>query len=169
MPHRTKKSLRDQVEGHLGDLATQTEDLRQQVIERAPGVRDQLIAALPDKEQLIAALPDKEQLVDLRDDLLEKLPDGVQEKLPEKVKPRRKRFRKVVVVGVLTGAGAAAFSILKRRGDTPPTYTPPPAPAPRPTSPASATPPTTATTSATETDRVEPAVGDPLASEPPVN
>ncbi|MFI5429422.1 hypothetical protein [Aeromicrobium sp. UC242_57] len=52
--------------------------------------------------------------------------------MPESVKPKRKRFRKVAIVGVLTGAGAAAFAILKRRGDTPPAYTPPPVPTPPP-------------------------------------
>lgn len=147
MPIRKKKTLRDKLEDHIEDLASQTDGLRQQVVERAPGVRDQLIAALPDKEQL----------VDLRDDLFEKLPDGVQEKLPERVKPRRRRLRKVAVVGVLTGAGAAAFAILKRRGDTPPTYTPPPAP-PRPSNPA----PTKAPTPAA-------AAGDPSAEEPPLS
>lgn len=149
MPIRKNKTLRDKLEHHIEDLASQTDELRQQVVDRAPGVRDQLIAALPDKDQL----------VDLRDDLFEKLPEGVQEKLPERVKPRRRRLRKVAVVGVLTGAGAAAFAILKRRGDTPPAYTPPPPTPPRPASPAAPkTPPAPAA-----------ATGDPLAPEPPLN
>jgi hypothetical protein len=155
MPFTKKKSLREKLETQLGDLAGQTEELRKQVAERAPGVRDQIVEQTEElrkqvaekapvvRDQIVAALPDREQLLSVRDDLFDRLPENVQDKLPEQVKPKRKRLRKVAAVGVLTGAGAAAFAILKRRGDTPTVYTPPtPAAAPKPapsTSPAAST------------------------------
>jgi hypothetical protein len=124
------KTLRDKLEAQLSDLAEQTDDLRKQVADRAPVVRDQIVSHLPDRDQLL----------DLRDDLFDRLPENVQDRLPEKVKPQRKRLRRVAAVGILTGAGAAAFAILKRKGDAPAPYvapvpppaatTPPPAPAP---------------------------------------
>lgn len=155
-----KKTLRDKLEDQLTDLASQTDDLRKQIIDKAPGVRDQIVEQTGElrkqvvdrapgvRDQIIAALPDKEQLLDLRDDLFDKLPDNVQERLPEKVKPKRRRLRKVAAVGVVTGAGAAAFAILKRRGTTADAYITPPAPAPAAPAPsapvASSTPPTAA-------------------------
>ena len=78
MPFK-KKKFRTKLEARLDDLASQTEELRQQVVDRAPGVRDQLVDMLPDKDQLR----------DLRDDLFERLPDGVAEKVPDKVKPKK--------------------------------------------------------------------------------
>lgn len=163
MPIRKKNTLRDTLEDTLGELASHTEDLRQQVVERAPGVRDQVIAAMPDKEQLL----------DLRDDLFEKLPDGVQEKLPERVKPRRRRLRKVAVVGILTGAGAAAFAIVKRRGETPPTYTPPPAPRPpaaaAPKPPTPPAPPVAKPAPDAKATKDDPTDGDPFTAEPRIN
>ena len=144
------KTLRDKLEAQLSELAEQTDDLRKQVADRAPAVRDQIVEQTGElrkqvadrapavRDQIVSALPDKSQLLDLRDDLFDRLPDNVQEKLPEKVKPKRKRLRKVAAVGVLTGAGAAAFAILKRRGTTPEPYV---APTP-PTPPAPSTPPT---------------------------
>lgn len=161
MPIRKKQTLRDKLEDHFEDLLAQTDDLRQQVVERAPGVRDQLIAALPDKERL----------VDLRDDLFEKLPDGVQEKLPERAKPKRKRLRKVAVVGVVAGAGAAVFAIVKRRAEAPPAYTPPPPYTPPPAPRATSTPPPSATEPAPQTPATppDPAAGDPFAAEPRMN
>lgn len=151
------KTLRDKLEAQLSDLASQTDDLRKQVADRAPVVRDQILEQTDElrkhsddlrkqvadrapavRDQIAAHLPDKHQLLDLRDDLFDRLPEPVQERLPEKVKPRRKRLRRVAAVGILTGAGAAAFAILKRRGDAPAPYvapvpppaatTPPPAP-----------------------------------------
>lgn len=152
MPRPFKsKTLRDRVESQIGDLAAQTEDLRKQVVERAPAVRDQIVEQTGDlrkqvverapavRDQIVAALPDKEQLLDLRDDLFEKLPDTVQDRLPEKVKPKRRRLRKVAAVGILAGAGGAAFAILKRKGSAPEPYvapTPPAAAATPPTAPA---------------------------------
>lgn len=152
-----KKTFRDKLEDQLSDLAAQTDELRKQVVERAPAVRDQIVEQTGElrkqvadrapvvRDQIIAALPDKEQLLDLRDDLFEKLPDNVQDKLPEKVKPKRTRLRKVAVVGVATGAGAAAFAILKRKGakDTYVAPTPPTTPTTTPTH-STTTPPTTA-------------------------
>lgn len=136
----TTQKLRDKLETQLTDLADQTDGLRkqvvEQVVEQAGELRQQVADRAPVvREQIVSALPDKDQLLVLRDDLFEKLPDTVQDKLPERAKPRRTRLRKVAAIGVLTGAGAAAFAILKRRGGadhayTPPTSTPPPAPAP---------------------------------------
>ncbi len=122
MPFK-KKNFRTKLEARLDDLASQTEELRQQVVDRAPGVRDQLVDMLPDKDQLR----------DLRDDLFERLPDGVADKVPDKVKPKkRSKLKRVAFLGVLTGAGAAAFAAVKgRRGTQPP---PEPFPAP-PTGP----------------------------------
>lgn len=145
------KTFRDKLESQLGDLAEQTDELRKQVVERAPGVRDSIVEQSGElrkqvverapavRDQIVAALPDKEQLLDLRDDLFERLPENVQEKLPEKVKPKRKRLRKVAVLGVLTGAGAAAFAILKRKESAPAPYVAPTPP--KPSAPAATTTP----------------------------
>ena len=149
------KTLRDKLEAQLSDLAEQTDDLRKQVAERAPVVRDQIVEQTGElrkqvadrapavRDQIVSHLPDRDQLLDLRDDLFDRLPENVQDRLPEKVKPQRKRLRRVAAVGILTGAGAAAFAILKRKGDAPAPYvapvpppaatTPPPAPAAAPT------------------------------------
>ncbi|MBD8608705.1 hypothetical protein IFT73_17760 [Aeromicrobium sp. CFBP 8757] len=140
------KTLRDKLEAQLHDLAAQTDELRKQVADRAPAVRDQIadqISGQTDelrkqvadrapavRDQIVSHLPDKGQLLDLRDDLFDRLPENVQDRLPEKVKPQRKRLRRVAAVGILTGAGAAAFAILKRKGDAPAPYVapvPPPA------------------------------------------
>jgi hypothetical protein len=132
-PFNKKKTARDRLESRLDDLASQTEELRQQVVDRAPGVRDQLIDMLPDKDQLR----------ELRDDLFERLPDNVAEKLPEKVKPKkRSKLRRMAFLGMLTGAGAAAFAVMKGRKHTPP---PPPEPfrPPTATPAADVTPPPT--------------------------
>ena len=48
MPFK-KKKFRNRLEARLDDLASQTEDLRKQVVDRAPGVRDSLVDMLPDK------------------------------------------------------------------------------------------------------------------------
>ena len=145
-----KKTFRDKLESQLTDLAGQTDDLRRQLVDRAPAVRDQIVEQAGEvrkqvadrapgvRDQIVGALPDKGQLLDLRDDLFDRLPENVQDKLPEKVKPKRKRLRKVAAVGVLTGAGAAAFAILKRKGTTPEPYVAPTPPAPA----APSTPPT---------------------------
>ncbi len=146
-----KKTFRDKLEGQLSELAAQTDDLRKQVVERAPGVRDQIVEQTGElrkqvverapgvRDQIVSALPDKGQMLDLRDDLFERLPENVQDKLPENVKPKRSRLRKVAVLGLLTGAAAAAFAAIKRKGSAPEPYvTPSPA---RPTTSAASTPP----------------------------
>lgn len=153
MPIRQKKSLLDKIEPHVKDLAAQADGIRHQVVDKAPDLRDQIVAALPDRDQL----------VDLRDDLFERLPDQVQEKLPERAKPKRKRLRKVAAIGVLTGAGAAAFAILKRRGEKPASYTPPAPAAAAPTTKAPSTVNPTTVNPSTANDFVG---GDPLADEP---
>ena len=131
MPFKKKKKFRTTLEARLDDLASQTEELRQQVVDRAPGVRDQLVDMLPDKDQLR----------DLRDDLFERLPDGVADKVPDKVKPKkRSKLKRVAFLGVLTGAGAAAFAAVKGRSGTQRPPEPFPAP-PTPTPPADVTPP----------------------------
>jgi len=157
-----KKTFLDKLESQISDLAGQTDELRKQVVDRAPGVRDQIVEQTGElrkqvvdrapgvRDQIVAALPDKDQLLDLRDDLFDRLPENVQDKLPEKVKPKRSRLRKVAAIGVLTGAGAAAFAILKRRGDTPNVYVPPTPPAPPAPSAASS-----ATTAGTVSDSSE--------------
>ena len=120
-----KKTVRNQLEDRLDDLAGQTEELRKQVVDRAPAVRDQLIDLIPDKGQLL----------DLRDDLFDKLPDNVAEKLPEQVKPKRSKFKRIAIVGVVTGGAAAAVAVLKgRSSSTPPPVPPAPTAAPSPRS-----------------------------------
>jgi AcrR family transcriptional regulator len=151
----SSKTFRDKLESRLEELANQTEELRREVVERAPGMRDQILEQAEDlrreivqrapsvRDQLLDALPDKEQLLDLRDDLFEKLPENVQDKLPEKARPKRSRLKRVAVLGALTGAGAAAFAALRRRGTAPTPAQPFPAPStPPPARPTPATPPT---------------------------
>lgn len=148
-----QKTLRAKLEAQLSELAEQTDELRKQVADRvadrAPAVRDQLVGQTDElrhkvadrapavREQIIAALPDKGQLLHLRDDLFDRLPENVQDRLPEKVKPKRSKLRKVAAVGLVTGAGAAAFAILKRKGDAPSAYVPP-VPPPAPAAPSAA-------------------------------
>ena len=57
MPFK-KKSLRKKLEAQLDELATQADDLRQQVVDRAPGVRDQILDRLPDRDEMRDMLPD---------------------------------------------------------------------------------------------------------------
>jgi hypothetical protein len=161
------KTLRDKVEAQLSDLAGQTDDLRKQVADRAPVVRDQILEQTGElrkqvadrapvvRDQIVSHLPDRDQLLDLRDDLFERLPENVQDRLPERAKPQRKRLRRVAAVGILTGAGAAAFAILKRKGNAPAPYV-----APVPPPPAATTPPPAPTdvTSAPTSEATQPTV-----------
>ncbi len=154
-----QKTLRAKLEAQLSELTEQTDELRKQVADRAPAVRDQIVGQTDElrhkvadrapavRDQLIAALPDKGQLLHLRDDLFDRLPEQVQDKLPEKVKPQRTKLRKVAAVGLATGAGAAAFAILKRKGAAtpPPAYVPPVPPAPAAAQAAPTTPGTSTT------------------------
>jgi len=151
-----KKTFRDKLEARLEDLADQTEELRKEIAERAPGVGDQLreqvealrreiVERAPSvRDQLLDAIPDKEQLLDLRDDVYDRLPDSMTERLPEKAKPKRSRLKRIAVLGVITGAGAAAMAALRRRGTAVPPATPFPKPAPTPATPAATPPPTAA-------------------------
>ncbi|MBC7632146.1 hypothetical protein [Aeromicrobium sp.] len=153
---KKKKNLRNQLEERLDDLTTQTAELSKQVADRAPGVRDQLLAAIPDKDQLRAALPDKDQLLEIRDELFERLPESVSERLPEKVKPKRSRLKKVAILGAITGIGAAAFAAVRGKSSTPP---PPPAPFPQATRPTPTPPPTPAPAPAAAPASVPPTDG----------
>lgn len=168
------KTFRHKLELQLAELAVQTEELRKQVVERAPGVRDQIIEqggelakqvaerAPGVRDQIVAALPDKDQLLEMRDELFERLPDTVQEKLPvkPKPKPKRKRLRRVAAIGAVTGAGAAAFAIVRRRGDTPQNAYVTPTP-PTPPAPPAATATSTGTGPTTAADVVSDAPSDP--------
>ncbi len=141
-----KRSIRDKIETQLDGLADQAKDLRQEVVDRAPGVRDQISDRLPDRQELMDMVPDKKQLLDLRDDLFDRLPESVADRVPEKVKPKkRSKLKKVAVLGVITGAAAGAVTVARRLGGAPaPSYTQPPppptkpAPAPAPKAPAPA-------------------------------
>ncbi len=138
-----KASIRKKIDAQIDGLADQAKDL----VDRAPGFRDQVKDRIPDKEELWDLLPDRKQLLELRGELFDKLPDGVADRMPEKVKPKKKRgkLKKVALLGVITGAGAAAFSAARRMaGNTPtPSYTQP-RPATTPPKAAAASPAKTA-------------------------
>jgi hypothetical protein len=126
-----RKRLRDKIEAQIDELADQAKDL----VDRAPGFRDQVKDRLPDREELMDMIPDKKQLLEFRDELFEKIPDGVADHIPDAAKPKKKRgkVKKVAMFGLVTGAGAAAFAAVRRLADSTPTpsYTQPrPAPAP---------------------------------------
>ncbi|AXT86341.1 hypothetical protein C6I20_14930 [Aeromicrobium sp. A1-2] len=125
-----KKTLRIQLEDRLEGLTEQTEELRQQVADRAPVVRDQLIDMLPDKDQLR----------DLRDDLFDRLPENVQDRLPERVKPKRSKLKRIAVLGILAGAGAAAVAAVRGRVQSAPAPDPFPRPQAAPAPQAAPTP-----------------------------
>ena len=138
-----KKSIRDKIDAQIDSIADQAKDL----VDRAPGLRDQVKERLPDREELKERmpdrdelwdlLPDRKQLLEMRGELINKLPEGVTERLPESVKPKKKRgkVKKVALLGVVTGAGAAAFAAARRlAGNTPtPSYTQPRPATPPPT------------------------------------
>lgn len=145
-----KKSIRDKIDAQIDSIADQAKDL----VDRAPGLRDQVKERLPDREELKDRrdqlkermpdrdelwdlLPDRKQLLEMRGELINKLPEGVSERLPESVKPKKKRgkVKKVALLGLVTGAGAAAFAAARRlAGNTPtPSYTQPRPATPPPT------------------------------------
>lgn len=136
MSFRKKKSARDQLEDRLDDLLTQADDLRQEIADRAPEVRDRL------KERLEAGAAEvRDRWPDVRDEVLDrvpemkpetydKLPNGVKDRMPKQVKPKKKRLRKLAVVGLVAGGGAAAFAALRRQGSGPAHPSPPPFDAP---------------------------------------
>lgn len=134
-----KKAIRDKIEAQIDEIADQAKDL----VDRAPGLRDEVKNRLPDREDLKDMIPDKKQLLDMRDELFEKIPDSVADRIPEAAKPKKKRgkVKKVALLGLVTGAGAAAFAAARRvAGNTPtPSYTQPrptPTPAAKPAAPA---------------------------------
>ncbi len=150
MSLRKNKTVRDKVqerlEGRLDDLIAQADGVRQQLADRAPEVRDTVVAkAQSGVADLRERLPEiGHDLLDRAPELSEKtydrLPKGVADRLPDEVKPKKKRrLRRVVGIGLLIGAGAAAFATLKgKQTPPPPPYqpaTPPPAP-PKPAAPA---------------------------------
>jgi hypothetical protein len=106
MSERTAQSLRDQLETRIGSLADHTDELRHQVIN---------------------ALPDKDQLLDLRDNVFEKLPADVQDRMPESVKPKKSKLRKVATLGVVAAAAAGVVAVFKSRSQAPAPYTSAPA------------------------------------------
>ena len=123
---RKKKTVRDQLEVRLDDFLNQAEDLRKQVSDRAPEVRDSLLTRIDaGLTELKARWPEiRDEVLDrvpeMSEDTYDKLPDGVKDKVPEQAKPKKKRrLRKLAVVGLVTGAGAAALAAV-RRGDAPP-------------------------------------------------
>ncbi|MDR7085437.1 hypothetical protein J2X11_000276 [Aeromicrobium panaciterrae] len=127
-----KKAIRDKIEAQIDGLADQAKDL----VDRAPGLRDEVKNRLPDREDLKDLIPDKKQLLELRDELFEKIPDSVSDHIPDAAKPKKKRgkVKKVALLGLVTGAGAAAVAAARRvASNTPtPSYTQP-RPAPTPT------------------------------------
>lgn len=182
MPFR-KKTARDQFEARLEDFLTQAEDLRVQASHRAPEVREAALARLETGlEEVRTRWPG------VRDDLLErvpelnqqtydKLPDAVSDRLPEQVKPTRKRsaLRTVVVGGLLAGAGAAAVAMLRSKkanqstsaGYTPPQPVRPPTSNGSPTgnnaSPASSSAPSAGGPLRSATDSARPTMAEDLA------
>lgn len=167
MPLRKNKTVKDKLQSRLEDLLAQADDVRQQLVDHAPEVRDSVVAktqsGAADVRDIVAAKAShgvaelRERLPELRDELLErtpelnektydKLPKRVADRLPEEVKPRKKRrLRRIVGLGLIAGAGAAAFATLKgKQAPPPPPYQPAPAPAPRP--PSGSTPPGAAPT-----------------------
>lgn len=144
---RKKRTVRKQAEDRLTDVLGQADELRGQITEqvaaRAPEVRDALRERLETGvSEIRARYPDVrdallERVPELSDETYDKLPSKVADRLPEQVKPKKKRLRKVATVGLLAGAGAAAFAIVRRNQATAPVPpTPFPAPTPAPTKPA---------------------------------
>lgn len=162
MSLRKKKTVRDQLEARLEDLLAQADGIRQQLLDRAPEVRDTVVAKaqhgaadLADTVKTKAAhgaADLRERLPELRQELLERtpelsektydrLPRSVADRLPDEVKPKKRRLRRVVGFGLVLGAGAAAFATLRgKQTPPPPPYQPSPAPHSAPTTTASQTP-----------------------------
>jgi uncharacterized protein YdhG (YjbR/CyaY superfamily) len=152
MPLKRKKTVRDQLEARLEDLVAQADVVRQQIKDRAPEVRDAVVTKaqhgavdLADTVRTKAAhgaADLRERLPELRHELLErapelsektydKLPKSVADRLPDEVKPKKRRLRRIVGFGLVLGAGAAAFATLRgKQAPPPPPYQPTPAPAP---------------------------------------
>ena len=93
---RKKKTVRDQLEVRLDEFLNQAEDLRKQVSDRAPEVRDSLITRLDaGLTELKTRWPDiRDEVLDrvpeMSEETYDKLPDGVKDKVPDDVKPKKK-------------------------------------------------------------------------------
>ena len=88
---RKKKTVRDQLEDRLDDFLTQAEDLRKQVSDRAPDVRDNLAARL---DAGLAEL--RTRWPEIRDEVLDRVPEMSEEtydKLPNGVADKHSRRR----------------------------------------------------------------------------
>jgi uncharacterized protein YdhG (YjbR/CyaY superfamily) len=159
MSLRKKKTVRDQLEARLEDLLAQADVVRQQIKDRAPEVRDTVVAKAQTGAADLAetvrtkaahgAADLRERLPEIRHDLLERapelsektydrLPKAVADRLPEEVKPKKRRLRRIVGFGLVLGAGAAAFATLRGKQTPPP---PPYQPTPGPAAPHSGTAP----------------------------
>lgn len=130
MPFRKKKpTVRQTLEATAAGLATQ-------VATKAPDVRDQVVSKLHEgADEARSRWPDiRDDLVDRRDQLVERLPDDVSDRLPEGAKPKKKRskLRKVALIGVIAAIGGVAYSRIKGAANSAPAPYSPPAPRPAP-------------------------------------
>lgn len=108
-PLKKQKTLGDHVGERVDEIAIQAEVLRQQIAERAPGVRDQLIEQLPDLDDL------RERLPEWREEMATRLPESVSDRLPESVRPKKKsKLKKVALIGLVLAAGGAAFAAARQ-------------------------------------------------------
>lgn len=117
-----QKTVRDQLSERIDDFVAQAEEIGHSVAERA-GEERQVLATRIDAgvSGLRERLPEfregfLERLPELSDETYEKLPSSVQERLPDQVKPKkRRRLRKIVGVGLLAGAGGATYVVWRSR------------------------------------------------------
>lgn len=118
---RKKSTARKTLEGGAGVAAGYAGDLGHKIVDNAPVVRDQVTATLGAAAGEIARrVPD----------LVDRLPDQVSDKLPESVqpKPKKRRLRKILVIGTIATAGGVVFSKVRGAQQKPaqqPTWTPP--------------------------------------------
>ncbi|MEH3034521.1 MAG: hypothetical protein PGN07_10935 [Aeromicrobium erythreum] len=144
MALRKKKTVRDQVEDRLDDFLSQVSDrapeVRDRLLERLEdGVAD-LRASLAEHGPEVAAKARKaakdgvheardrypavrkavlDRVPELSEDTYDKLPSAVAARVPDEVKPKKKRrLRRIALLGLVAGAGAAIFA--SRRGQNPP-------------------------------------------------
>ncbi|RYY46736.1 MAG: hypothetical protein EON53_08640 [Actinomycetales bacterium] len=137
MPLRKNKTVKDKLQSRLEDLLAQADDVRQQLVDHAPEVRDSVVAktqsGAADVRDIVAAKAShgvaelRERLPELRDELLErtpelnektydKLPKRVADRLPDEVKPKKKRrLRRIVGLGLIAGAASAVGLDAPRR------------------------------------------------------
>lgn len=123
MPFRKKKpTARKTLETTAAGLATT-------VAAKAPQVRDQVVTKLHEgADEARNRWPDiRDELIDRRDQLVERLPDDVSDRLPEAAKPKKKsKLRKVALIGLVAALGGVAYSRVKNAANSSPApYTPP--------------------------------------------